>query len=62
MMERLSPEDIQLESVSKNFEYEKISRQIDECDDVAILKQMLRVQVKLYYKLQETMISTLKMK
>jgi len=61
-MERLSPEDIQLESVSKNFEYEKISRQIDECDDVAILKQMLRVQVKLYYKLQETMISTLKMK
>lgn len=61
-MDNLTPEDIQLESVSKNFEYEKISRQIDECNDVSTLKQMLRVQVKLYYKMQETLTSMMKMK
>ena len=61
-MVNLTPEDIQLESVSKNFEYEKISRQIDECNDVSTLKQMLRVQVKLYYKMQETLTSMMKMK
>lgn len=61
-MNNLTPEDIQLESVSKNFEYEKISRQIDECNDVSTLKQMLRVQVKLYYKMQETLTSMMKMK
>ena len=35
------------------FEYEKLSREIEECDDMPTLKEMLRVQVKLYMKLQE---------
>lgn len=61
-MDNVNPDDITLESVSKSFEYEKISRQIDECNDVSTLKQMLRVQVKMYYKLQETITRTLKMK
>jgi|TARA_B100000085_G_scaffold145043_1_gene131931 hypothetical protein len=40
------------------FEYEKMSREIEECDDVKTLKEMLRCQVKLYMKLQETITAT----
>ena len=46
--------DIQLTKVSKNFEFEKLSREIDTISDVNTLKEMLKCYVKLYLKQQET--------
>jgi len=46
--------DIQLTKVSKNFEFEKLSREIDTINDINTLKEMLKCYVKLYLKQQET--------
>ena len=46
--------DIQLTKVSKNFEFEKLSREIDTVNDINTLKEMLKCYVKLYLKQQET--------
>ena len=54
----MKPEEINLTSTMKMFEYEKMSREIEECNDVKTLKEMLRCQVKLYMKLQETITAT----
>ena len=51
----LTPDDIQLTSVSKSFEYEKISREIDTCDDVEILRKIAKLSLKLTFKQQETL-------
>lgn len=50
----MNPNDIELENLSKIFEYEKISREIDSCIDVDILKNIAKSYVKLYFKQQET--------
>ena len=50
----MNSSDITLSSTAKMFEYEKMSREIDACNDVETLKEMLRCQVKMYMKLQET--------
>ena len=58
----MDPSDIQLESTAKMFEYEKLSREIENCDDLDALKQMARAFVKLYLKHQEVAANVLKMK
>jgi len=50
----MDPSDIQLESTAKMFEYEKLSREIENCDDMDTLKVMCRAFIKLYLKHQET--------
>ena len=54
-MKELDPSSITLSSPTKAFAYEKISREIDECDDIVTMKEALRCYVKLYFKQQETM-------
>jgi len=49
----MDPNEIELKSMSKLFEYEKQAREIDECNDVDELKRMLKTSVKLYFKQQE---------
>ena len=49
----MDPSEIQLESTAKMFEYEKLSREIENCDNIDELKQMTRAFVKLYLKHQE---------
>jgi hypothetical protein len=49
----MKPSEIGLESVSKNFEYERLSREIESCNDVKELKEMLKCYIKLYLKQQE---------
>ena len=56
----MNPSDISLDSVTKLFEYEKISREIDNCDDTTLLKNIAKSYVKLYLAQQE-IISTLGM-
>ena len=49
----MKPSEIGLESVSKNFEYERLSKEIETCNDVKELKEMLKCYIKLYLKQQE---------
>lgn len=53
----MKPSDIELSSVSKNFEYEKLSRDIDQVEDIESLRDMLKCYVKLYLKQLETFTS-----
>ena len=52
----MDPNDIKLDNLSKIFEYEKISREIDSCDDVELLKSISKSYVKLYFKQQEVIL------
>jgi len=53
----MDPNDIKLDNLSKIFEYEKISREIDSCNDIELLKNISKSYVKLYFKQQETVAS-----
>tara|TARA_B100000902_G_scaffold210901_1_gene200586 strand:+ start:3593 stop:3784 length:192 start_codon:yes stop_codon:yes gene_type:complete len=54
-MKELDPSQITIDTPSKLFAYEKMSRDIDNCDDIESLKQALRCYVKLYFKQQEVL-------
>ena len=58
----MDPASIELNSTAKMFAYEKLSREIEECNSVEELKNMLRCYVKLYFKHQEVANSLLLMK
>lgn len=49
----MNPNDIELENLSKIFEYEKISREIDSCNNIESLKNITKSYIKLYLKQQE---------
>jgi len=51
----MEPKTIELKNLSKIFEYEKISRDLDECADVETLRNICKCYVKLYFKQQETL-------
>ena len=53
-MNSLDPSSVELNSPSKQFAYEQMSRDIEKCTDVKVLQDALRCYVKLYYKQQET--------
>jgi hypothetical protein len=53
----MNPDEIELENLSKIFEYERISREIDSCNDVELLKNIAKSHIKLYFKQQETVAS-----
>ena len=54
----MDPSNITLNNVNKLFEYEKISREIDSCQDLSSLKNIAKSYVKLHLAQQE-IISTL---
>ena len=54
-MSQFDPAEIVLQSTAKLFEYEKLSRQIEECNDMEMLRDTARCWIKLYMKQQETM-------
>jgi len=49
----MNPNSIELESINKLFEYEKICREIDSIEDIEKIKLMLKCYLKLYLKQQE---------
>ena len=57
----MEPSDIQLDSTAKMFEYEKLSREIENCDNIDELKQTARAFIKLYLKHQEVTANALKL-
>lgn len=54
----MDPSQIKLEDVNKLFEYERLSREVDLCNDVLELKNLAKSYIKLYMKQQEV-VSTL---
>ena len=57
----ISPEQIELSSTSKMFEYEKMAREVDACNDIEELRLSLKSMVKLFLKQQEVTSKVLKM-
>ena len=49
----MNPSDIELDSTSRLFQYEKLSREIESCTDIDELKNMCRCYIKLHLKHQE---------
>jgi len=49
----MKPEDLELETVSKLFEYEKISRELDTCTNIDLMRNLCKCYVKLYMKQEE---------
>lgn len=49
----VDPNEIELENISKLFEYEKISRDLDSIDDIEIVKNFAKAYARLYLKQQE---------
>tara|TARA_S200002703_G_scaffold148297_1_gene144885 strand:- start:981 stop:1394 length:414 start_codon:yes stop_codon:yes gene_type:complete len=61
-IKNMDPSDIVLESTSRLFEYEKLSREVENCDNIDELKKMCRCFIKLHLKHQEVSAQMLKMK
>jgi|TARA_B100000900_G_scaffold376673_1_gene359582 hypothetical protein len=49
----MDPSEIELNTTSKMFAYEKFARQIDQIDDLDTLRGIAKTQLKLYLKQQE---------
>lgn len=47
-------EELKLESISKLFEFEKISRELDTCTNIDLMRNLCKCYVKLYMKQQES--------
>jgi len=60
-MSETHPDDIKLDSHSKMFEYEKMSRAIDQCENVEELQLTLKSILKTFMKYQETTAKVLTM-
>lgn len=54
----MNPENLELETISKLFEYEKISRELDSCTNIDLMRNLCKCYVKLYMK-QEEVVSNL---
>lgn len=51
----MDPEKIELENLSKSFEYYKVSSEIDSIDDLENLRLIAKSYFKLYLKQQEVL-------
>jgi hypothetical protein len=51
----MNHENLKLDSINKLFEYEKISRELDTCTNIDLLRNLCKCYVKLYLKQQETL-------
>ena len=49
----MDPDKIELQNLSKSFEYFKVSSEIDSIDDVETAKLIAKCYYKLYLKQQE---------
>jgi len=52
----MNPDKIKLNNVNKLFEYERLSREVDLCQDVSELQNLAKSYIKLYMKQQEVLL------
>ena len=50
----MDPNDIFIRNTSSLFQYEKMAREIDQCDDIETLQQMCKFLIKMEMKTRET--------
>lgn len=50
---KIDPSEIELENLSKSFEYHKLASEVDNCNDIDYLKNLTKAYIKLYFKQQE---------
>jgi hypothetical protein len=53
----MDPDKISLETMTKMFEYEKLSRDIDSISDIETLRDLAKSYIKLYFSQQEVISS-----
>ena len=53
----MNPDEIELQNLSKSFEYFKFASEIDNIDDIKSLKNIAKSYFKLYLKQQEVLSS-----
>lgn len=51
----MNPDDVSLENLTKIFEYEKISRELDNVENIDQLRNLCKCYIKLYMKQQEVL-------
>ena len=51
----MNHDDLKLSSMSKQFEFEKISREIESCSSIDQLRTISKCYAKLYFALEEMM-------
>ena len=51
----LDPETVKLSTLNKQFEYEKIARELDEYDDLEVMRNAAKCFLKLQLKQLETL-------
>ena len=49
----MKPDDIFIRNISSQFQYEKMAREVDACDDMDDLKEMCKFLIKLEMKTRE---------
>ena len=49
----MNPDDIFIRNTSSLFQYEKMAREIDQCDDIETLQQMCKFLIKMEMKTRE---------
>lgn len=54
---KMDPDSIELENLSKSFEFFKFCSEVDEIEDIEQLKNALKCYFKLYLKQQEVVIN-----
>ena len=50
----MDPNDIFIRNTSSLFQYEKMAREVDACDDIETLQQMCKFLIKMEMKTRET--------
>ncbi|MCJ7648168.1 MAG: hypothetical protein MUP85_06115 [Candidatus Lokiarchaeota archaeon] len=50
----MNPNDIQLKNLNKIFEYERLSRELDNCNNLEEIKEKAKYCIKLYLGTLET--------
>jgi hypothetical protein len=50
----MNPNDIELKNLNKIFEYERLSRELDNCNNLNEIKEKAKYCVKLYLSTIET--------
>ena len=49
----MDPDSIELTNLSKSFEYAKMAKELEDCDDRDELRNVAKAYLKLYLKQQE---------
>ena len=49
----MDPDEIKLSGLSKEFVYQKIANELDECNSISLMRDIAKSYAKLYLKQQE---------